>query len=233
MAMTPSDDPIKSASQGITEGFLNCTIEQVKIYAQKFRDRDLAFIEDQETIALVKEQRRSSEWELFKNYVIDKDLRLLAQMGLTLRKLNEKGNRQGLQHLRDKIFSRYGNPGLHTAEFVQEQLLSTVIARTVPTTSSVDMKIIVQGLLRDVDKYTVFVQAKDDVEKLVRQLTNRLDANLLQILLLFGKGAANGIMVSVAKGLKDQMGDEYMLIKEESNEAAVMIFQRHERKRSE
>ena len=89
--MTSSNqDPLSSAAKGITEGFLQFGKEQIKEWVRKFKERSLAFIEDQETIDLAKEQRTTGEGEFFKKYVADNDSRILFQLGLSLRQLEKE-----------------------------------------------------------------------------------------------------------------------------------------------
>lgn len=79
----PNSSPVRE----VTKGFLDWTEEKVKAFIQKFRDRKLVFVEDIETINTAKEQRTTPEWKLFIDNVKDGTLRILFQMGLTLRKL--------------------------------------------------------------------------------------------------------------------------------------------------
>ena len=67
--MTQSEDLTEAVAKGAVKGTLDWTLEQIKIFAKKFRDKDTAFIEDSDTINLVKEQKKSGEWELYKNYI--------------------------------------------------------------------------------------------------------------------------------------------------------------------
>jgi hypothetical protein len=72
-----SKDPLESAAKGATEGALGWTEEKVKQLARKFKDRKVAFVQNPETIEVAKEQRNSSEWGLFRNYVDDERLHIL------------------------------------------------------------------------------------------------------------------------------------------------------------
>ena len=63
---------------------------KLSLLARKFKDRKIAFVQNPETIEVAKEQRNSSEWGLFRNYVDDERLHILFQMGLTLRRVEKK-----------------------------------------------------------------------------------------------------------------------------------------------
>ena len=71
-----SDDPLASISKGAAEGTLSWTADQIKGLVQKFLNRDIAFVEDFRTIEVIKKQRKTSEWNLFKENVQDSDLRI-------------------------------------------------------------------------------------------------------------------------------------------------------------
>ncbi|MEM3452723.1 MAG: hypothetical protein QW835_03740 [Candidatus Hadarchaeum sp.] len=75
------EKPIESAAKGATKALLEWTEEKVLQLIIKFKNRDIAFVEDPETITAVKEQRKTPEWEYFKQNVENPDLRILFQMG--------------------------------------------------------------------------------------------------------------------------------------------------------
>ena len=72
-----SEDPFASAAEGATKGALEYAEDKIKELVIKFRNRDIAFVQDPETINIAKEQRKTSEWNLFKQYVDDPDLHIL------------------------------------------------------------------------------------------------------------------------------------------------------------
>ena len=106
-------DPIESAAKGATKGFLEFSEEKLKQLAQKFKDRDLAFIEDSETIDEAKEIRKQSEYSIFADVIKDKDKRTQFLMGLTLRK--QEARRDDTAPLIQKIIKKYNQVGLHLA----------------------------------------------------------------------------------------------------------------------
>ncbi|MFQ5620437.1 MAG: hypothetical protein ACE5FT_01180 [Candidatus Nanoarchaeia archaeon] len=54
-----SDSAIESAAKGATKGALEWTSGKIKELAKRFLQKGLAFIEDQETIDIAKEQRKT------------------------------------------------------------------------------------------------------------------------------------------------------------------------------
>ena len=85
--------------QGVTSAIIQWTTEEIKKLATRFVNRDLAFVGDSGTIAIVKEQRNSIEWELYSEFIKDKKLRTLIQMGLTLRSFENEHDKRENQKL--------------------------------------------------------------------------------------------------------------------------------------
>ena len=83
-------DPVESAAKGAVKAVLEYSEEKLKELVERFKNKDLVFIQDKEIIEIAKEQRAKGEWAFFKIYVKDNDLRILFQMGLTLRELEKK-----------------------------------------------------------------------------------------------------------------------------------------------
>ncbi|MDO8460512.1 MAG: hypothetical protein Q7S74_05350 [Nanoarchaeota archaeon] len=48
-------DPIESASKGFVKALVELSLENISDLVKKFKDRKLAFIQDEETIKIVKE----------------------------------------------------------------------------------------------------------------------------------------------------------------------------------
>ena len=120
-------DPIESATKGATEGALNWGSDFIKKLALKFKNRKLAFIQDEKTIDIVKEQYHSGELAIYKEYVEDVEMLFLLKMGLTLRKLDKDKEQERKQKLRSKIFDKYKIKGLHIAQFVENGILNRYI----------------------------------------------------------------------------------------------------------
>lgn len=215
-----SEDPVESVAAGAAKGTLEWTVEKIASLAKRFINRNLVFIEDQDTISAVKDSRRSPEWLQYHQQVHDGKLRLLVQMGLALRRLESSPSR--LQSLRNKINAKYGTEGLRIAEFVQNEALNNFVAHAIAkSTSPEDVRTAVETLLRNVDKYVIFVKSDDDANKKAKEIVVRLQAQLPKNVILLGSGSAIGVAVMVtSKILKEVSG--YEVAKYE--EAGKMTF---------
>jgi hypothetical protein len=168
----PNSSPVREA----TKGALDWTEEKLKAVVQRFRDRKIAFIKDIETINLAKEQRTTPEWKLFIENVKDGTLRILFQMGLTLRKLENLG--QSIHPLRDKIFKKYGIEGLHVAVVVQNEIFAKYVGNIlVRAPTSERLKSEIENLFKNIENTVVFVQALDDIKKKSDVIVSKINAH--------------------------------------------------------
>jgi len=181
---------------GITKGLLEHAEEKALAWVERFRNHEIVFVEDSDTIDRVKKQRKSPEWKILSDVLKDKKLRLLAQMGLALREL--ENDQERTQSLRNKIHHRYGRDGLHIAEAVQNNIISNFIGLESPNIGEpVDLTIRVENLLNNIEKYIVFIGPEDKEEVLVRRVRIRLDADVPDTLILFGAYKAKRVAISV------------------------------------
>ena len=196
----PSDD-IAAAFEGVTKGVLSIGIDKIKDLVKKFRNKELLFINDPQTIDIVKEQLKSGEWSLCKQYLKNREIKILVQMGLALRRL--ESNPQKLHSLRDKIVERYTSRGLHVAEFVQNNILTEFIS-SIARKSSSGSEIIekVETFLLDVDKYVLFIKSADAAEKRIQEVLIKIQANNPDTLVLFSSKSAQPICFEIKEKLE-------------------------------
>ncbi|HIH76943.1 MAG TPA: hypothetical protein HA343_06490 [Methanomassiliicoccales archaeon] len=181
---------------GITKGLLEHAEEKAMAWVERFRNHEIIFIEDPCTIDRVKRQRKGPEWKMLGEVIKDRKLRLLAQMGLTLREL--ENDQEKTRSLRSKIHHRYGRDGLHIAEAVQNNIISNFIGLESPYIGEpVDLTNRVEKLLNDIEKYIVFIGPDDKGDVLVRRVSIRLDADVPDTLILFGAYKAKRVAISV------------------------------------
>lgn len=151
------EDPIESIASGTVKGFLEWSAESIRSLVQKFKEGKLAFIQDEETINLVKEQFNSGELNFYKIYINDKEVLFLVKIGLTLRKLETNLERK--QNLRNKILKKYEVRGLHIAQFVENGILNRYIGILIDNLTSIeDFKIKILDILNNLEKHVLFVK---------------------------------------------------------------------------
>lgn len=169
-----SDDALESVAAGATKGSLEYAEDKIKELVIKLRNRDIAFVQDVETINIAKEQRTTSEWKYYQQYITNPDYRILFQLGLTLRRL-EKDNKR-LVALRDTIVKKYGSKGLHIAQFVQNGLVVKYIGNIMER-SPQDLELEIQGLFDNIENTVNFIEQSDKLDKKVQEIVTKILAN--------------------------------------------------------
>jgi len=216
-------DPLASISKGATEGALGWTEEKIKQLARRFIDRDLYFIEDQETIDIAKETRGKGEFGLFKIYVSDKDLHILFQMGLTLRSLERSD--KGLSQLIKKIRGKYQQKGLHVAHFVQNGLFGKYLGNIVEIMSSEeDIKKEIKSFFDNIENRVAFISTQDNADKKIREIVTKLNAHSPDTFIISSVGEAQKNCDKIKKGVTKQISENYLCERYESEQKDRQIF---------
>jgi hypothetical protein len=173
-----SSDPIESATKGAVKAGLEWSEDKLKSWIQKFRDKELAFIRDKDTIETAKELRKKGEWAFFSGYVSDRRLRVLFQMGLTLRKLESQGDTDRLKALLTRIRDIHHKEGLHIAYFVQNGLFSKYVAHILETsTTAKDIKDSILYPFTNIEQIVIFIQKTDDIVQKTGEIVAKIHAN--------------------------------------------------------
>jgi len=224
------DDSFPEIAEGVTNAILNFTREQIVSLADRFRNRDVAFIGNSETIQIVKEQLKTGEWDLSKKYVEDKELRILIQMGLTLRKLESKKQFDKLHDLREKIVLRFQTRGLHIAQFVQRGIFAAFIGNVVSKINSiVELKSVVKETLENVEKNVIFIKETDDVNRKFDEVKTRLYANKPSTYIIFGKNSAVNPSNEIVQRLRENItGYTVSLYKSDKGDCIYFINREEE-----
>lgn len=179
------DDIVEKVATGATKGLLDWSLNSIKILAQKFRDKKLAFIQDEETIKIVKEQLNSGELNFYKIYISDEEILFLTKIGLTLRRL--ESNLERRQNLRAKVHRKYEVRGLHIAQFVENGLLNRYIGILIENLTSIqDFKDKIMKLLNNIEKYVLFVRTEDNERNVLELVRTKVFANSPSIFVISG-----------------------------------------------
>lgn len=200
-------DPIESFAKGAAEGTLKWTKEEISKAINRLANHDLAFIEDIDIINEVKAEKTTEEFKLYANYIQDKELRKIVQLGLTLRKYNNGTDASKVSNLRDRIVERFGSDGLHIAEFVSSKRLSkyisSIITSSSPSTTDISKKI--EYMLKNIDTFTMFIKSEDSLEIRFEQIKTILYANRPETFIITGTRTARNITSSLEYKIKREM----------------------------
>ena len=210
--LMPEENKIlENAAKGATKGVLEYSEEKIKSLVRRFLDGDLAFIEDEKTIQIVRSQRKKPEWKLYRNYIIDPDLRMQIEMGFSLKQLED--DRRKLQNLRTKIIQKYGKKGLHIAQLAQSGVVGRYIGILIGRVADEnELKENIEEVLKDVDKYVVFLKTTSDTEKIADTVLTKIKAFSPRTIILFSCGnavkKANKVIKTVKKEIEGYQFEE-------------------------
>jgi len=213
-----SKDPLVSLAEGAVRGFLDWTEDKIKEYVVKFRNRELAFIDDVEIINTAKEQRKTSEWQIFTKYIDDSDLRILYQMGLTLRKWEKHSKR--VESLRGKIKNKYKLKGLHFAQFIQNGFFLRYYTYLLEKGITPEgLKTAVPNMLKNIENMVIFISQSDDEAVKVDQITSKIYAHSPNIFIICSTKSAMGKCENIRKTVMKRItGYEFELYKTDIKE---------------
>ncbi len=201
-----SSDPIESAAKGATKGVLEFSRDSLKEFIKKLKNKELAFIEDIETIEIAKEQRNKSEWKFFKRFINDKDLSVLFQLGLTLRRLEEDG--KPVDPLLKKIVNKYDVKGVHIAQIIQSGIFSKYIGNILDKSPSEQrLKNELEKFFADVDKTVIFIRNTDDINKKAAEMVTKIRSYSPETFVITGMGTAKDVCKDVFKNVMNEISD--------------------------
>lgn len=174
-------------------------------FIQRVLNREIGGSTDPNVISLIKEERRAPEFELLKRYVIDRQLRVQVQLGLSIRKLQSgAGNKAARDDLRAHLQRRFGLAGLHVAELVCHGIVTAylnLLVREEETAADVTAKL--EGFLRHAEDFVMFVVAGTPVKQALEKVRVRLLARGPGTVVVFAKGQARRVLDSVIKHLRE------------------------------
>jgi hypothetical protein len=201
--LPPDRSPLEEFAAGLARGTFEAVGPGVKEYAALLFNRRLAFVGRRDYIAEVKAQRQSPEWLLFREYIKDSRLSLLAQMGLTLREWeSDPARKRDIEALRSRIHSKFGKEGLHIAQVVQSRILTGVVPAVlgaVPTKERAAK--LIEAFLAESYRLCRFVQEKDQAPATVRVVGDHLTMNRPPLFVLFARGSAVAVCSRIVKTL--------------------------------
>lgn len=187
--LTPPD-PLESVAKGVASAIIDKSTDKIKFLLKKFVQKDLAFIEDDELIQIVNDNRKKPSFLEYKKYIGNQPLLKPIEMGLVLIELEKNGKKEEIGNLCSKINNRYGEKGVHIAELVQCGMFSRYFRILEDDAKSdVILQNNVESLLSDIEKYTVFVKNENKENTIFEKIKAKVYSNEPKAVLVFSKGA--------------------------------------------
>ena len=220
-----SDDPLESSVKGAVEGGLEWSTEKLWDFVRKFRNRELAFVEDRKNIETVQAQKQTAEYRFLQEYLPKGYLRILCQMGLTLRQIQQ--DKERVKELIGDIHNKFGTSGVHVTELVQMGVITELLTRLVKLFASPsDVQKRLTSFLEQVDFLTLFVRMEDArlVENKVKLVKLRVDTNPINMMIIFGSGKAKAVVKNIIKKLETDPRHYFIEIQEETFQITAFVF---------
>ena len=202
-----TDKIIREGAHGVADAILDRI--DVKKWIKKFNAKELRFVGNLDNIDLAKEQKKTPEWCNYSRYITNKDLGILVQMGITLRKLDEKENaKDRLDHLRKVILKKYDLKGLHVAQFVQNGILGKYLeTQLAKAKSDADITERLENFLKEIDKFCFFITGTENVVKKGNEIVSRMHALCPPTVVLYAIGSATKPAMVLQKRIQKETSD--------------------------
>lgn len=221
-----SSEPLEDIAKGATKGALEWTSDFIRQLATRVKNKELKFIHDRENMEIAKEQYNSGELQVYKTYVTDKNKLMLLRMGLVLRKIENKGEREKKQRLREDIMKEYDVKGLHVAQLVENGILNRYIGILLDDISSIEkFKEKINDIIENIEKYVIFVKTTDSDRLVLESCLRITSSNLSMIFIVSGIGFAAGIVRNIEGRLVELLKD-YGLEKISRGDKETLFFKR-------
>jgi len=218
---------LEEAAKGATKAALEFTEERLTSLVEKFiTNRDLAFIEDKDTLRKIREQRKSSEYLVICQFIPKGWLRTLVGAGLELRELGDLHAEDNILDLRDKVRGKYGAQGLRVAELAQSGIVKQLLLRLISThTNAKDTTKVMVEFLEHADEMTLFVEKKDAkyIRSKVRLVTRRVDINPPHMMILLARADAKKVLAQILQGIREDEGG-YVIERETKGTRHSLLF---------
>lgn len=224
------EDPTTASALGGAAGAIGAkaidwTAEKAKELAQRFKDRELAFIENPEDVEVVKRVRKTAEYEFLREYAPSSKHRVIMQMGPALRHAENDPDR--VQRLRDAIKRAHGVEGLRLAECVQSGIFQLMYDRLLHEgVSEEKLEQILQHAIRNIDDYVLFVKEVMDPRSESQTAKTRIDTEKPPIFVVASRGSASEVAREIARNLRANLLDYQEPRRVEEDHLLMVVFLR-------
>ena len=232
------DDPLETAAKGAVEGGLEWSSEKLWKLVEKFRNRELRFVEDRKNIESVRAQRETAEYKFLQEYLPKGYLRILCLMGLALREMVRDKDR--MNELVSDIFQRYGTSGVHITELVQMGVITELLTRLVKLFQSPsDVQKRLTSFLEQIDtgtgrqgraadgRHVREVVAQEDaklVDSKSRLVKEQVNTNPIHMMIVFGSGHAKTVVKNIIKKLEIDPRHYIIEVHEDKFQITTFVF---------
>jgi len=224
--MSSESDTVESLAKGTAKGVLEWGEDFIRNLANKFKEKEVSFINDKDTLQIAKEQYSSGELQIYKHYVDDKEMLMILRMGLVLRRLEKENQTERKQKLREDIMKKFEVKGLHVAQFVENGVLNRYIGILLDDISSIEnFKKRINEVITNIEKYVIFVKSNDNERFILESSLRITTLNLSMIFIISGIGSAAELIKKIEQKLIALLKD-YELEKMSKGDKENLFFKR-------
>lgn len=179
---------------------------KIKELAAKFRNREVAFIENPKIFQATKDARKNAEFARFRRFTSDGSKRVLLQLGIAMRGF--QGNSAMVEREARRIIRRHGVSGLHLVEAMQAGLLSTIQDALEKTGMQEEILREEMGLvIENIDRYVAFIQGKDKPEREALVIASQIRSTYPRVFVVAGSGSAGTLAEKIATSVSEYLPD--------------------------
>ncbi len=204
---------VEDATKGAVKGVLEWTEDNIIKLVQKFRNHEIAFVQDKETAELIKRQDQRAEYKTICTY-LPKEYKTLVRVGLSLQKINDADK---LSQIKKNIVSQFGSDNLHIINAVQNGIVTQLLTQLLKVYESpADVQNKLVAFLKQVDQLIIFVKNEDNnkTDRIAKLIMDRVDTNSSQMAIIFGRGEARKVVKKILEIIQNDPLGYYVIIEE-------------------
>jgi hypothetical protein len=199
----------------------------IKELVEKFKNNKVKFIRDIKTQEQVLKIYKSTESKFYNNYIKNKELNVLLNSGLILKKFEKNNEKENLQNLRDRLHDK-SRKHLRFSQLVQNGLLGLYINYLLENKNSspeeIENKILI--LFDKIETLTYFIKVEENTESIKKEII-RLLISKPEILLISSFYTASLNLKNIKEELTKQWKNNYdYKLSEDSEKLLIMFLER-------
>ncbi len=226
MPSSPLEDVAKGAAEGTTNAIIEHTPDWIHKVSIRLRDKEVAFIRDNELIEAIIKEKKTGEWNMINQFLLPQtEYAIPIRIGLTLRDITGKETKQRIRYLRTSLREEYGKDGLHIAELTENGLVTEylvyILRQGVQVQEAMNSFNRFLELSEDV---TIFVETTSGIKSTVSLIKTRLDSSGgLHTVIVIGRGSCKPKVSKIV----EEIGDDprkYVMIRRETTDLLTVFI---------
>jgi hypothetical protein len=201
---------------------LKLGVNSIRELVERFKNKDIKFIGNKTTQERVLKINKSPEASFYKNYIKDKELKALLNVGIVLKKLENGEKNEELQNLRTKLARK--REKLWFAQLVQNGLLKMYIFHLLENSYEIEeISNKINYIYENIEKFSYFINSQENKEQIKKEII-RLLTFKPEILLISSKFEASKNLKEIKEEIVKQWKTYYFSQINEDNQKLLIMF---------